>query len=263
MWIYPNYEEPHTATLAHLRGQSPLDAGRLVLQGSNVGNERLVKMNENQGAAGLAYRTDAHDNPTVQQAQATRDQFNNAVNSKDMAGAIAIMAGQWGYLQFGLDAQKLQLLEQGDKAFEKLCNVLSTPPSIFKTDQTYENQRESKRNWVYDNIAPAAYSFRDELNEKLILQMGLDRDRDFIDCDILGLPEMAIDMKAQIETYSKAWWFTPNQILKKLGEDESSDPNMNKVYAPSSVVPLDELNVQIGSNLDSEMNLLNDQSAQA
>jgi hypothetical protein len=50
-WSFPNYDFD-AVTLNHLRGQSPLDAGLLLLQSSNEGAERLIAMNKNQGVAG-------------------------------------------------------------------------------------------------------------------------------------------------------------------------------------------------------------------
>lgn len=255
MWIYPNYEFS-SSTLSHLRGQSPLDSGLLLLQASNVAAERLVKMNDNQGAAGLLYRTDPHTAPTPTQAASMRQQINETINSQDMAGAIAWLTGQYGYLQFGLDAEKLKLIEQSEASFEALCNIFDIPPGIFAKDQTYENVKEAKRNWVYDNIAPAAYSLRDELNEKLIIQMGLDRDRDFIDCDILSLPEMSMDLGKQIAAIKDAYWTTLDEKRTATGYEALNTEESKKIYVQSSLTTLEEINAPTGGNLDSEMNLL-------
>lgn len=259
MWLYPNYEFS-SSTLSHMRGQSPLDSGLLLLQASNVAAERLVKMNDNQGAAGLLYRTDTHEAPTAPQAMSMRQQINETINSKDMAGAIAWMAGQYGYLQFGLDAEKLKLLEQSEASFEALCNIFDIPSGLFAKDQTYENVKEAKRNWVFDNIAPAAYSLRDELNEKLILQMGLDRDRDFIDADILALPEMSQDLGKQIAAIKDAYWTTLDEKRTATGYEALNTEESKKIYVQSSLTTLEEINTPIGGNLDNEMNLLNEQA---
>lgn len=264
MWMYPNYEFS-SSTLSHLRGQSPLDSGLLILQASNVGAERLVKMNDNQGAAGLLYRTDPHQAPDINnpadviRVQQHRQQINQTINSKDMAGAIAWLSGQYGYLQFGLDAEKLKLLEQSDASFVSLCNIFDTPPGIFAKDQTYENVKEAKRNWVYDNIAPAAYSLRDELNEKLILQMGLDRDRDFIDCAVVDLPEMAMDLGKQISAIKDAYWTTLDEKRTATGYEALNTEESKKIYVQSSLTTLEEINAPVGGDLSNEMNLLGDE----
>lgn len=262
-WMYPCYEFDKS-TLTHLRGQSPLDSGLLTLQASNVGAERLLKMNENQGAAGLLFRQDPHEapditNPTdLQRIIQSRNEINNAINSKDMAGAIAWLTGQYGYLQFGLDAQKLQLIEQSEASFQALCNIFDTPPGLFLKDQTYENLKEAKRNWVWDNIAPAAYSLRDEMNEKLVLLMGLDRDRDFIDCGVMDLPEMAQDLGKQVIALKDAYWLNTDEKRSAIGYEPLNTEDSKKILVPSSYTTLEEVGMPVGGGLDNEMNLLND-----
>jgi HK97 family phage portal protein len=256
-WKFPNYNFD-TANLTHLRGQSPLDAGLLTMQASNEGTERMAAMNHNQGVAGAVFDKARREYPTVEQAGFIRQQFNEIVNDNDLAGQIAWLTGDLGYIQFGLDAGQLQLLEQSDVQFKTLCNIYDVPWQLFGTADSYENRKQYKRDFVYDNIAVAAYGLRDELNSKLLPAFNLDRDRDVIDCDVMALPELSEDLKTQAETLSKLWQLTPNQVLEYIGYDPSPDPNMNVVYAPSGFVPLKDLNMDMGSNLDSEMNALNE-----
>jgi hypothetical protein len=83
MWRFPNYEfDP--ISLGHLRGQSPLDAGLLLLQSDNEGQERLINMNKNQGVAGLSFRKDQHQTPSVEQALFQR---HNSI--------LSLMTGNW------------------------------------------------------------------------------------------------------------------------------------------------------------------------
>jgi HK97 family phage portal protein len=256
MWKFPNYNfDP--LTLAHMRGQSPLDAGLLVLQSSNEATERMVAMNKNQGVAGLVARKDAVGYPTPTQASFMREQFNSIVNDKDLAGSIAYMTGDLSYMQFGLDAGQLKLMEQADIQFKQLCNIYDIPWQLFGNADSYENRKQYKRDLIYDNIAVACYSYRDEENAKLIPQFNLDRESDVIDCDLFALPELSEDLKTQIDGFKSAWWMTPNEIREQTGFDRIIDTNMDKVYAPSSVVPVDQMNAEIGAGLDAQINLLN------
>jgi HK97 family phage portal protein len=257
MWKFPNYDFD-VYSLSHLRGQAPLDAGLLLLQGSNEAAERLVNMNKNQGVAGLAFREDAPpmSQVTFQQAQFQRQQFNSIVNDKDLAGTIAVMNGKWGFHQFGLSTQQLQLIEQSAATMKDLCNILDVPWQLFGNADSYENRKQYKRDWIYDNIAPACYGLRDEYNAKLIPEFNLDTSRDVIDCDILSLPELAADLKEISEATKNLWQLTPNNVLELLGYDKSDDPNMDKRYVPSGYQTLEQINSEIGGNLDNDLNLL-------
>lgn len=256
MWKFANYDFDPTL-LTHLRGQSPLDAGLLVMQSSNEGAERLIAMNKNQGVAGMVFDKGKRDYPTIDQAGFIRSQFNQIVNDKDLAGQIAWMTGDLGYIQFGLDAGQLKLLEQSDVQFKALCNIFDVPWQLFGNADSYENRKQYKRDFVYDNIAVAAYGLRDELNAKLIPEFNLDRERDVIDCSIMDLPELSEDLKTQIESLKSADFMTPNEKREYTGYDKIADPNMDKIYANQSLIPLDQLNADIGGGLDGDVNALN------
>lgn len=259
MWAYANYNF-NPQTLEHLRGMSPLTAGLLTMQADNEGEERAATMNKNQGAAGLLFREDKPSvDPTSTQVLEIRRQVNNTVNNKEMAGAFAVMAGKWGYHQLGLDAQQLQLLERSDVNMTKLCNIFDTPPGLFAKDQTYENAKENKRNWVFDNIAPACYSLRDELNAKLLPAFNLDRESHTVDFDVLALPEMAIDMQKMITALKDADFLTLDEKRIAVGYEALNTPESKAIYIGNGKQTLTQAFEGVGGGLDNEEALLNNQ----
>lgn len=255
-WSFPNYNFD-SMTLSHLRGQSPLDAGLLLMQSSNEGAERLIAMNKNQGVAGAVFDKAKRDYPTPTQAQFIRQQFNEIVNDKDLAGQIAWLTGDLGYIQFGLDAGQLKLLEQSDVQFKGLCNIFDVPWQLFGNSDSYENRKQYKRDFIYDNISVAAYSLRDELNAKLIPLFNLDRDRDVIDADILSLPELGEDLKDQATALEKVQGLTIDQRLEYFGFDAIGGDKGAMILVPSGFQTLDDLAQPVGGNLDGELQMLN------
>jgi HK97 family phage portal protein len=256
MWIEEGYNfDP--VTLQHLRGQAPLDAYILGMQASNEAAERLVNMNHNQGASGFAWNKADTRVWDEKQARFNRAQFNSIINDNELAGTIAVLTGDWGFQQIGLDARALQLLEQQDKALDIVSMMFDVPVGIFKHGTTYENKPQEGKDFIYNSIAPHAYELREEWNSKLLPEFGLDRERDVVDCDLLSLPQLVEDLKTQVEALGRIWQFTPNQVLEYLGYDPSLDPNMEKVYIPANLVPLDQVNDPMGGDLSNEVNLLN------
>lgn len=257
MWAFPNYEFNET-TLTHLRGMSPLDAGLLLMQSSNEANERMIAMNKNQGVAGMVYDKGKRDYPTTTQASFIRSQFDDIVNDSDLAGSIAYMTGDLGFFQFGLDAGQLKLLEQSDVHFKGLCNIYDVPWQLFGNNDAYENRKQYKRDFIYDNIAPAAYSLRDEMNAKLIREFNLDRERDVIDCDVLSLPELSQDQQKTAEFIDKMGGrLTFNEGRELLGWERSTNPDLDKHYVQAGLTPLDQLNADLGGNLNAAEDSLN------
>lgn len=248
MWVFPNYEFDAIG-LNHLRGLAPLNSGALLLQSSNEATERQLTMNKNQGVAGAAFRKDKHDTPSVQQAMHMRQQFNSIVNDKDLAGTIAYLTGDYGFLQFGLDANQLKLLEQSDVHFKGLCGIFDVPWQLWGNADSYENRKQYKRDFIYDNVAPAAYELRDEWNAKLIPEYNLDRERDVIDCDVMALPELTADMKEQVGTLEKAYGLSVDQRLIAMGYDPIGGDGGNAILVPSGMTTLNELVSPIGEPL--------------
>jgi len=261
MWKFPNYTfDPNG--LSHLRGQSPLESALLLLQTSNEGQERLATMNKNQGVAGMVVNESAPQQPDPEKALFMRRQFDSIVNNNDLAGSIAYMTGKMSFMQFGMNAKDLQILEQMDKSIEWFCNVFDYPPGLLTKDQTYENQKQQERTFIYNNIAVASYGLRDELNAKLLPAFGLDRERDVIDCDILGLPELTEDLGATVTALKDAIGLTVDQRLEAMGYDAIGGEEGKMILVPSGYTTLDELNAPIGGNLNNEVALLNGQNPQ-
>jgi hypothetical protein len=226
------------------------------MQAMNEGSETLARMNKNQGVSGFAWNKEDKRQFNAEQALFNRKQFNSLINDSELAGTIAYFTGEWGYNQIGLDARALQLLEQQDKSLDVVCMLYDVPIGAFKHGTTYENKPQEIKDLIYNAIAPSAFELREEWNRSLIPQFGLDNERDVIDCDILALPQLTNDIKTMVETLSKAWQLTPNQVLEYLGYDPSPDPNMDKVYIPANLVPLDQANSDLGASLDAQMNAL-------
>lgn len=245
MWKFPNYNFDPT-TLNHLRGLAPLDAYMLHLQASNEGVIRLVNINNSQGAAGMLYRKDTQAQPSPEKIEKMRAAIDATINSNDVAGSIAFLGGDWGYHQFGYHTKDLQLMEQANMNMEKLCGILDVPYAMFKADQTYENKKQAKRDFIYDNIAVASYSLRDEWANKLIPEYNLDRERDALDCDVLSLPELTQDFKEQVSALKDAAFMSENEKRKEAG----LEPKLNPVC---DLTPLEIETMGLDSNLDEDL----------
>lgn len=256
MWKFPNYIfDP--ITKVHHRGKAPLQSMLYDMQASNENAKNKLKLNKNQGARGVLFD---HTNAGVKAAALTPQQHSDLkrlidgkINTNDVAGAIAVLQGQWGYHALGMDANQLKMIEQSNLNMQKLCAGFNVPYEFFNTETTFSNKEQASRNFVYNHIAPAAYSLRDEFNRSLLLDFKLDSWQYLIEFDITALPEVTEDLSKQVAALKDAWWFTPNQRLEKMGEDRSKDLLMDKIYMPSGLKPIDEVT---GPPLDSDEEIL-------
>jgi len=258
MWKFSNYCDIDIDSKNHLRGQAPLMSMYNELMASNEGAKARVKMNRSQGARGmLTDETPGSGLTPLQISDAVRA-VNSKINTNDVAGAIAVLQGIWKYTALGMDMGQLKMIEQLELNTKKLCAGFNVPYEYFQSDTTFANKEMAGKDFLYNHLAPAAYGCRDELNRGLLPDFNLDSSQYIIEPDIMALSEAMEDTKKMIEMYKQAFWYTPNEIRQKCGEDPLADENMDKIYLPTSLQTLDSAN-SLSQPID--MNLLNDNNA--
>jgi HK97 family phage portal protein len=256
MWKYFNPRNIDT-NLEHLRGLAPLQSIMVLVQAMNEGDVRLATANKNAGASGLAYRTDLTQPPTAPQIEDMRNQFNSTINNSDMANKIAILGGTWGYLNIGKTMQELQLLEQYGISFKRLCRIFKTPPGIFSEgNDTFDNQKQYERHWIYSKIAPNIYNLRGMLSDRLLPEFGLDPETNLIDCDVMSLPEMTQDLAEMATGLKDIHGLTVDDRLKYFGFEPIGGPAGELRLVPTGLQTLEELAAPPPESLDEEESLL-------
>lgn len=240
MWKYTN-PRAIDMSLEHLRGRAPLYALMVLLQGMNEGDERVAISNKHGGASGLAYRTDLIKEPTVEQKNDMRNQFNATINNEQMANKIAILGGQWGYIEFGKTMAELKILEQYGLSFQRVANAFETPYQLFGFgNDTYENQKQYGRNWIYNKIAPNMYNLRGLLSDRLLPEFNLDPETNLIDCDVLSLPEMSQDMAELAAGIKDVWGMSIDDRLKYFGMEPIGGAEGELRLVPTGLTSLEE-----------------------
>jgi hypothetical protein len=90
------------------------------------------------------------------------------------------------------------------------------------------------------------------LNDRLLPAYDLDRERFLIDADITNLPELSQDFKTQADAVKNVWSLTPNEIREYLSYDRLEDPNMDKIFIPQGLQPLDDAAMPLGGPLNTD-----------
>ncbi len=243
MWKYTNPKLLDT-TLEHLRGRSPLYSLMVVIQGMNEGDERIAISNKNAGASGFAFRTDLSKEPTYEQRTDMRNQFNSAINNEAMANKVAILGGQWGYHEIGRSMAELKIIEQYGLSFQRIANALETPHQLFGFgNDTYENQKQYGRNWIYNKIAPNLYQLRGLLSDRLLPEFMLDPETNLIDCDVMSLPEMSQDLGELTKGLNDVYGMSIDERLEYLGFEPIGGEVGNLRLVQSGLTNLEEFTV--------------------
>jgi len=230
-------------TRTHLRGLSPLKAAFKTLLMDTEANKAGVAMYANGGAKGVLMPGivgTSHANYTNEQATAIKDTVNRTVNSSEVRGAVAVFQSRWDYVNFGLSATDMDLLESMKLTREQFCQVFGVPAVLFSTDSmTDNNYQNAQRDLVTNLIAPMLATLRDEINRVLAFQ-----ETTFIDFDITALPELQRDFEKQVIALKSADWLTYDEKRMAIGYDPKGE-EYDYSYVNSGLVKLEDLGIDL------------------
>ena len=229
----------YDGTGTHLYGQSPLRAGLRSLTTNNEATQTGVKYLQNQTARGVLMSEEGDINEV--QAQQLKDKFRQAHQGSNNAGDIIITPKKLSWVNFGLNAADVSLIEQYNASIKDLCNIYHVPVQLLNNTEssTYNNMKEAKKALYQNAVIPELCKIRDELNRWLTPMYG---DKLCIDFDFSIIPELQEETDKIVNQMSQAWWLTPNEkrTAMNYGEDEESEI-MNDYYIPANLIPVKEM----------------------
>lgn len=240
----PNYD----GTGAHLYGQSPLRAGLRSLTTNNDAVETGLKYLQNQTARGVLMSDEGDINEV--QAQQLKDKFRAQAQGVNNAGDIVITPKKLSWVNFGLPATDLALIEQYNASVKDLCNIYNVPVELLNnTDSsTFNNKKEAKKQLYQYAVIPELINLRDELNRWLAPQYGPNI---YIDFDFSAIPELQDELSQIVTQLASAWWVTPNEKREAMyyGKDDQNN-DLDKYYMPANLVPMDQEIVEVPKSID-------------
>lgn len=249
-WKQPSLA-PIDNSLEHLRGRSPLASGYKTLQQNNDATAAAVRMYQNDGAKGVLYSEIVSDFSPEQKNQLDTV-INKKLNNSDVKGAVARLAGKWGYLDLGKSNTDLGLLEGKNISLKELCFLFDVPFELFDSQTTFANKEQAQKGWLTNSIIPSCKQFDDELNRVLLKAFNLDSTY-YIGSDWSDLPELQDDYSKLVNSLAQAWWMTPNEKREWMGEEPI--PGFDECLIPTGLQPVSML----GESMDTIANDLTNQ----
>jgi HK97 family phage portal protein len=171
------------------------------------------------------------------QAQALKDNFRKQYQGTNNAGDVIVSSKDLSWVNFGLSAADLSLIEQYNGTVKDLCNIYNIPVQLLNnTDSsTYNNMKEAKKAMYQNAVIPELIKIRDELNRWLVPQFGANL---YLDFDFTMISEMQEEVDKLVSQLASAWWITPNEKRDAMnyGKDEVN-AYMNDYFIPTSLAP--------------------------
>ena len=217
---------------------SPLKAGLRSLDTNNEAVTTGAKYLQNQTARGVLMSDEGDINEV--QAQQLKEKFRQNYQGSNSAGDIVITPKKLSWINFGMSASDLSLIEQYNASIKDLCNIYSVPAVLLNNTEssTYNNVIEAKKTLYQNAVIPELNKIKDELNRWLVPAYG---DKLYIDFDYTSISEMQEEMDKVVGQMSQAWWLTPNEKRQAMSYGvESDNEKLNDYYIPANLMPLQD-----------------------
>ena len=225
----------YDGTGSHLYGMSPLKAGLRTMQTNNEATTTGVKYLQNQTARGVLMSDEG--DLSASQAQQLKDKFRQNYQGASNAGDVVITPKKLSWINFGLTASDLSLIEQQNASVKELCNIYGVPVQLLNnTDSTtYNNMKEAKKSLYQNAVMPQLIKLREELNRWLVPKFG---ENLYLDFDFSAIPELQEEQEKIVDQMSKAWWISPNEKRLAMDYGVCEEPEMDSYFIPNNVTPL-------------------------
>ena len=226
----------YDGTGSHLYGMSPLKAGLRSLDTNNEAVTTGAKYLQNQTARGVLMSDEGDLNEV--QAQQLKEKFRHSYSGSNNAGDIVITPKKLSWINFGMSASDLSLIEQYNASIKDLCNIYSVPAVLLNNTEssTYNNVIEAKKSLYQNAIIPELNKIKDEHNRWLVPAYG---EKLYLDFDYSSISEMQEEMDKVVGQMSQAWWLTPNEKRQAMSYGvDAEDEKLNDYYIPMNLVPL-------------------------
>lgn len=229
-----DFNPDYDSSGSNLYGQSPLRAGLRVLSANNEAVTTGLKYLQNQTSRGMLISKDG--NLTEVQAQALKDKFRKNYQGATNAGDVIITPKDLSWVNFGLSASDLSLIEQYNGTVKDLCNLYNIPVQLLNnTDaSTYNNMKEAKKALYQNAVIPELIKIRDELNRWLAPKFGKEF---YIDFDFTVISEMQEEVDKLVSQLANAWWVTPNEKRDAMNyATDKENAFMDDYFIPANLM---------------------------
>mgnify|MGYP003633468745 CR=1 FL=1 len=176
---------------------------------------------------------------TAEHASALRDKYKSMYSGVNNAGEIMVTNHDFKWLEMGLPAADLALIEQYNLSIKDLASVYKTPSILLNDTQasTFNNYREAKKYLYLQAVFPKLIAIRDELNRWLTPTYG---NQYYIDFDFLSVPELQEDMEKVVRQLSLAWWLTPNEKRQAMKYEPIDQKEMDEIHMLANYIPISD-----------------------
>lgn len=199
--LHTKYANPSSNGLDTLRGLSPLQAALFSLTGSSDIQKAISIMVKNQGSRGIL--TNKGERPlTQEEANRMKASTNKKIQGIDNFNSIHVTGSDVAYLNMGMNATDLKIIESGVLTDRQLCNAYSAPSVLFNdpANSSYNNYKTATGALYTDAVIPVNDKILGDINGGWLSQYSLrDKKKYKLIQDTSGIEALQTNQKEEAE----------------------------------------------------------------
>lgn len=254
---FKTFNPDFTLTGASLYGQSPIKAIYRNVMKENQGEDELLKQIRNGGVMGFISPDGDQATLTEKQLGLLHDKLKEAKESDHLLDRIFPSTGPLKWTQIGLPSTDLQLIESLAIDTKKIFSAFHVPMIYSGSEEAsnLSNVSSAPKQFIYNAVSPVLRKIKDSINEFVCKPYAKEKGvKYYFDFDMGSFPEMSDDMTKLSDWLEKSYEITPNEKRIAKGYDRITDPLMDRIYAPSNIVPLEDLSIDQAMNFNPNNN---------
>lgn len=219
-----------------LYGMSRLKPGNTTVDINQYAQEATASRFKNRGMAGFLTILGLDAKDGIKVSQDIKAQIRKQGKGSANEGSIVATGYDMKFTPTMIPAVDLGIFDGQKRTLHQMCNLYHLPAILMDPTvaNTYNNIREAQKDGYRNAIIPEVQQFCTDFNRWIAdTYKG-----EWLDFDTSGVECLQADNQAMATWLSLAWWLTPNQKLDIQGYEQSTDPEMDKIYIPAGNIPL-------------------------
>jgi len=229
--VHTKFVNPTSLGLQSLEGLSPLQAALYSLTGSSDIQKAISIMVKNQGSRGIL--TNKGERPlNNEEANRIKNSVNEKIRGIENFNSIHVTGTDVNYLNMGMNATDLKIIESGVLTDRQLCNAFSVPSVLFNdpANSTYNNYTTALKSLYTDAVLPVNNKILQDINNGWLAQYSLrDNKRYRIIQDTSSIEALQADQKEEADK-DKANMEGVNTVLNMPITDEAKSRLLQITY---------------------------------
>lgn len=199
--MHTKFINPTTLGLNTLEGLSPLQAAIFALTGSTDIQKAIAIMVKNQGARGILTNK-SNRVLTEEQAKILGDKASEKIRGIKNFNKVHVSNADMNYLQIGMSATDLKVIESGVLTDRQLCNAYGVSSRLFNdpANSTFNNVKEAEKALYTNAVIPNLNKILEDINLTWLKQWSLRDNRKYKwKLDTSSVEALQADQKTEAE----------------------------------------------------------------